>query len=54
MVPETQIIDLKERHWNNKTGTAQLQLRIKFQHICSLVMFIVSGEGTSDKVRLDG
>ncbi len=53
-IPETQMVELEEQNWNNKTGTAQLQLRfVNFQRIRSLVMFIVSGEGDSDKVRLD-
>ena len=54
MIPETRIFELKERHWDDKTGTAQLQLRIvEFQNINSSVMLLVPGEGTSDRVRLD-
>lgn len=49
----TQIIELSEKDWNAE-GTANVSLRyVKFQNITSLVMFIVDGDGDSEKVRLD-
>ena len=52
--PTTQTFELGPHDWDDKTGTAQLQLRfVKFQNINSLVMFTFDGEGTGDKVRLD-
>ena len=49
----TQIIELLEKDWNAE-GTANVSLRyVKFQNITSLVMFIVDGDGDSEKVRLD-
>ncbi|KAK1749315.1 PITH domain-containing protein [Echria macrotheca] len=49
----TQTIELTEKDWN-ADGTASIPLRyVKFQNITSLVMFIVNGDGESEKVRLD-
>jgi len=49
----TQTIELTEKDWNAE-GTANIPLRyVKFQNITSLVMFIVDGDGDSEKVRLD-
>ena len=49
----TQIIELGEKDWN-EDGTANIPLRyVKFQNINSLVVFVVDGEGDSEKVRLD-
>jgi len=49
----TQEFELTEADWNDK-GTASISLRfVKFQNINSLVMFVVSGDGESEKVRLD-
>jgi hypothetical protein len=49
----TQIIELTEKDWN-KEGTANIPLRyVKFQNINSLVLFVVEGDGDSEKVRLD-
>ncbi|KAK3335768.1 PITH domain-containing protein [Cercophora scortea] len=49
----TQVIELTENDWNAE-GTANISLRyVKFQNINSLVLFVVDGEGDSEKVRLD-
>lgn len=49
----TQIVELTESDWNAQ-GTANIGLRyVKFQNINSLVMFVVDGDGESEKVRLD-
>ncbi|KAK1768436.1 PITH domain-containing protein [Phialemonium atrogriseum] len=49
----TQVIELSENDWN-KDGTANIGLRyVKYQNINSLVMFVVDGDGDSEKVRLD-
>ncbi|KAK4185963.1 PITH domain-containing protein [Podospora australis] len=49
----TQVIELSEKDWN-KEGTANISLRyVKFQNINSLVLFVVDGDGDSEKVRLD-
>lgn len=53
-IPVTQEISLKPEDWDEKTGTAKLELRfVKFQNITSVVMFVVDGEGDGEKVRLD-
>lgn len=50
----TQEITLSEKDWNQKTGTAKVELRfVKFQNITSLVMFVVESEGDNEKVRID-
>lgn len=49
----TQQIELSESDWN-ADGTANIPLRyVKFQNINSLVLFVVDGEGDSEKTRLD-
>ncbi|KAH8815370.1 PITH domain-containing protein [Xylogone sp. PMI_703] len=49
----TQTITLSPSEWD-ATGTATIPLRfVKFQYVTSLVLFIVDGEGSGDKVRLD-
>jgi hypothetical protein len=49
----TQVIELSEKDWN-KQGTANIPLRyVKFQNINSLVLFVVEGDGDSEKVRID-
>lgn len=49
----TQTIEIAEEDWNDK-GTANLPLRfVRFQNISSLVLFVVDGDGDSEKVRLD-
>lgn len=53
-VPNVQTVELRPEDWDEKTGTARLDLRfVKFQSVTSLGMFFADGEGTSDKLRLD-
>lgn len=52
-IPATQAITLSANDWDS-TGTATLSLRfVKFQNVTSLVLFVVDGDGTSEKVRID-
>ncbi|KAI2638189.1 DUF1000-domain-containing protein [Xylaria nigripes] len=49
----TQTFEIGENDWNSN-GTVNLPLRfVRFQNITTLVMFVVDGEGSSEKVRLD-
>ena len=49
----TQEIELSESDWNAE-GTANIPLRfVKFQNINSLVVFVVAGNGSSEKTRID-
>jgi len=49
----TQEIELGEDDWN-KDGTANIGLRfVRFQNVTSVVIFVVDGDGSSEKVRLD-
>ncbi|KAK1781216.1 PITH domain-containing protein [Copromyces sp. CBS 386.78] len=49
----TQDIELSESDWN-KEGTASIPLRyVRFQNINTLVLFVVNGDGDSEKVRID-
>ena len=49
----TQEFELEDSDWN-ENGTANIGLRfVKFQNINSLVIFVVTGDGESEKVRLD-
>ena len=53
-VPATQTITLEARDWDEKTGTAKIELRfVKFQNVTSLVVFILDGDGKGEKVRID-
>ncbi|OCK84124.1 putative thioredoxin [Lepidopterella palustris CBS 459.81] len=53
-IPSTQSITLASTDWDEKTGTAKVELRfVKFQNITSLVIFVVDGDGEGEKVRLD-
>ena len=53
-IPATQTITLTARDWDEKTGTAKVELRfVKFQNVTSLVLFVVDGDGGGEKVRLD-
>lgn len=53
-LPATQAITLRPQDWDEKTGTAKVELRfVKFQNVTSLVVFIVDGEGSGEKVRVD-
>ncbi|KAJ9645379.1 Thioredoxin-like protein 1 [Coniosporium apollinis] len=52
-IPATQSITIKPDDWSQQ-GTAKLELRfVKFQNVTSLVLFVVDGEGSGEKVRLD-
>lgn len=52
--PATQEIEIKESEWDDKTGTAKVELRfVKFQNISSLVLFVVDGQGAGEKTRID-
>ncbi len=53
-IPPTQEIELAPTDWDEKTGTAKVELRfVKFQNVSSLVLFVVSAEGEGEKVRID-
>ena len=53
-IPATQTIELKASDWNERTGTAKLELRfVKFQNVSSLVLFVVDGDGEGEKTRID-
>ncbi|KAI9763757.1 MAG: hypothetical protein M1835_007739 [Candelina submexicana] len=53
-IPATQAITLSERDWDEKTGTARIELRfVKFQNVTSLVVFVVDGDGEGERVRID-
>jgi hypothetical protein len=52
-IPATQEIEIGEDDWN-ANGTVNIGLRfVRFQNITSLVLFVVDGDGESEKVRLD-
>jgi len=52
-IPATQAIELSEKDWDSM-GTASISLRfVKFQNVTSLVVFIVDGDGSGDRVRVD-
>ncbi|KAI0176518.1 DUF1000-domain-containing protein [Hypoxylon sp. FL1284] len=52
-IEPTQTIEIDEDDWN-ADGTANIGLRfVRFQNITSLVVFVVDGDGDSEKVRLD-
>lgn len=53
-IPATQRVTLGPRDWDEKTGTAKIELRfVKFQNVTSLVIFVVDGDGNGEKVRVD-
>lgn len=52
-IPATQTVTLTAKDWD-ATGTANIALRfVRFQNVTSLVFFIVDGDGSSEKVRVD-
>jgi hypothetical protein len=52
-IPPTQMITLSASDWDSM-GTANIALRfVKFQNVTSLVLFIVDGDGSGERVRLD-
>ncbi|KAI9671535.1 MAG: hypothetical protein M1817_003587 [Caeruleum heppii] len=53
-VPPTQSVTVAPSDWDEKTGTAKVELRfVKFQNVSSLVVFVADGEGEGQKIRLD-
>ena len=53
-VEPTQTITLEPRDWDEKTGTAKVELRfVKFQRVSSLVLYVVDGDGDEERVRID-
>lgn len=53
-ITSTQTIELKPSDWDEKTGTAKIELRfVKFQNVSSVVLFVVDGEGDGEKTRID-
>jgi len=53
-IPTTQSVELQPSDWDAETGTAKIELRfVKFQNVTSLVMFVVDGEGSGEKTRID-
>ena len=53
-VPATQEVVLNQGDWDEKTGTAKVELRfVKFQNVKSLVIFVVNGDGEGEKTRID-
>ena len=53
-VDPIQKVTIEPRDWDDKTGTAKIELRfVKFQKITSLVIFFVDGDGDSEKIRVD-
>ena len=53
-VQATQAVEIKPGDWDTGTGTAKVELRfVKFQNVMSLVVFVVDGEGSGEKVRID-
>ena len=53
-IPPTQKITLETEDWDQKAGTAKVELRfVKFQNVTSLVLFVVDGNGDGDTVRID-
>lgn len=53
-IPATQAVTLDRQDWDEKTGTAKIELRfVKFQNVTSLVLFVVDGDGNGEKVRVD-
>ncbi|KAK8137838.1 thioredoxin [Apiospora sp. TS-2023a] len=52
-IQPTQEIEIGENDWN-ANGTANVGLRfVRFQNISSVILFVVDGDGDSEKVRLD-
>ena len=53
-IPATQTIELRQQDWDEKTGTAKIELRfVKFQNVTSLVLFIVDGAGEGERTSID-
>ena len=53
-IAAVQEIVMNATDWDAKTGTAKVELRfVKFQKVTSLVVFVVDGEGSGERVRID-
>ncbi|KAL1959721.1 hypothetical protein VTO42DRAFT_1307 [Malbranchea cinnamomea] len=53
-VEPTQTVEIKPEDWDEKTGTAKVELRfVKFQRVSSLVVYVVDGDGDEEKIRID-
>ena len=53
-IPATQSVELSPESWNPKTKTAVIETRfVKFQHVSSLVIFVVDAEGDGERTRVD-
>ncbi|KAJ9299605.1 hypothetical protein DTO271G3_2489 [Paecilomyces variotii] len=53
-IPPVQEVTIEPNDWDPKTGTAKVELRfVKFQHVTSLVVFFVDGDGDGEKIRVD-
>lgn len=53
-IDPTQEIKIAPEDWDEKTGTAKVELRfVKFQRISSLILYFVDGDGDSEKLRVD-
>jgi hypothetical protein len=53
-IAATHSVVLRAQDWDAATGTARVELRfVKFQNVTSLVVFVVDGEGSGERVRLD-
>ncbi|KAL3473560.1 DUF1000-domain-containing protein [Aspergillus californicus] len=53
-IPPVQAVTLEPGDWDAKTGTAKIDLRfVKFQTVFSLNIFVVDGDGDSEKTRVD-
>ena len=53
-IPATQTITLSPQDWDERTGTARIELRfVKFQNVSSLVVFVLDGDGDGEKIRID-
>ncbi|KAK2741237.1 hypothetical protein FQN57_005699 [Myotisia sp. PD_48] len=50
----TQTCTIEPKDWDPKTGTAKVELRfVQFQRVSSLALYVVDGDGESEKVRID-
>lgn len=53
-IEPTQTAEIKPEDWDEKTGTANVELRfVKFQRVSTLTVYVVDGEGDEEKVRID-
>jgi PITH domain len=53
-IPATQTVELSADAWNAQTKTAVIETRfVKFQHVSSLVIFVVDADGEGERTRID-